>query len=114
MIDSKSAWFEETNIVFREVLDQVASNLNEIHDVNYSTRYWNIFAGAWLQQFVDLVIAQINNQSLAAKTSSIQFPPAQTMREYHGFAKNEDFVKQLRSDIGSDNYIPVCRKCYKS
>ena len=105
MIDSKSAWFEETNIVFREVLDQVASNLNEIHDVNYSTRYWNIFAGAWLQQFVDLVIAQINNQSLAAKTSSIQFPPAQTMREYQGFAKNEDFIKQLRSDIGSDNYI---------
>jgi len=105
LIASKSEWFDETNIVFREVLDHVVSTLNEIHSVHYSTRYWKIFVGAWIQQFVDLVIAQINNNSSAAITSSIQFPPAQTMREYQGFAKNEDFVKQLRSDIGAVDCI---------
>ena len=89
------------------MLDHVATNLNEIHNVNYSSRYWNIFIGAWLQQFVDLVVAQINDQSSAAEISSIQFSPAQNMREYQGFAKNEDFVKQLRSDISSENYIPT-------
>ena len=107
MIDSKSQWFNETNIVFQQVLDHVATNLNEIHNVNYSTRYWNILIGAWLQQFVDLVVALINDRSSVAAISSIHFPPAQTMREYQGFAKNKDFIKQLRSDIGSDNYIPT-------
>jgi len=107
LIYSKSEWFDETIIVFRQVLDHVATNLNEIHNVNYSSRYWNIFIGAWLQQFVDLVVAQINDQSSAAEINSIQFPPAQNMLEYQGFAKNEDFVKQLRSDISSENYIPT-------
>jgi putative transferase (TIGR04331 family) len=104
LIDSKSEWFDETTTVFRQVLDQVATNLNEIHDVHYSVRYWNIFAGVWLQQFVDLVITQLSTQPLITTTSSIHFPPSQTIREFQSFAKNENFIKQLRSDIGANNY----------
>ena len=104
MIKSKSEWFNETNIVFQQVLDQVAANLNEIHSVNYSTRYWNIFVGPWLHQFVDLVLAQLSKQSLTIAANSTYFPPAQTIREFQSFAKNEIFVKQLHSDIGSNNY----------
>ena len=62
MIDSKPEWFDETTIVFRQVLDQVAINLNEIHNVHFSARYWNIFAGAWLQQFVDMVIMRLHDK----------------------------------------------------
>jgi putative transferase (TIGR04331 family) len=105
LIDSKSEWFNETNIVFQQVLDRVASNLNQIHSVNYSTRYWNIFVGLWLQQFVDLVIAQLSNPSLIAITNSGHFPPAQSTREFQQFAKNEKFVRQLGSDISSKSYF---------
>ena len=91
--------------MFREVLNEIASNLNEIHSVRYSTRFWNIFVGAWLQQFVDLVVAQICNDSSAPTVNSVHFPPAQNMREFQGFAKNDNFVQQLRSEIGSNNYI---------
>jgi hypothetical protein len=95
LIDSKSEWFNQTNIVFQQVLDQVASNLNEIHSVNHSTKYWNIFVGPWLQQFVDLVITQLRNQPLTTATNSGHFPPAQSIREFQQFAKNENFIKQL-------------------
>jgi putative transferase (TIGR04331 family) len=104
LIDSKSEWFNQTNIVFQQVLDQVASNLNEIHSVNHSTKYWNIFVGPWLQQFVDLVITQLRNQPLTTTTNSGHFPPAQSIREFQQFAKNENFINQLSSDIGSKKH----------
>ena len=100
MIDSKSEWFDETTIVFRQVLDQVATNLNEIHNVHYSARYWNIFAGAWLQQFVDMVMFRMFD--IETKTelpaASTSFPPANSLMQFHEFSKSESFVERLHYD----------------
>ena len=100
MIDSKSEWFDETAIVFRQVLDQVATNLNEIHNVNYSSRYWNVFAGAWLQQFVDMVMFRLFDMDRKAElpAASTNFPPANSLKQFHEFSKSESFVERLHYD----------------
>ena len=100
MIDSKSEWFDETTTVFRQVLDQVATNLNEIHDVHYSTRYWNIFAGAWLQQFVDMVMFRMFDieRKTELPAASANFPPANSLKQFHEFSKSESFVARLHYD----------------
>ena len=100
MIDSKSEWFDETTIVFRQVLDQVAINLNEVHNVNFSARYWNIFAGAWLQQFVDMVMFRMFDidRKTELPVSSVNFPPANSLKQFHEFSKSESFVARLHYD----------------
>jgi putative transferase (TIGR04331 family) len=100
LIDSKSEWFDETTIVFRQVLDQVAINLNEVHNVNFSARYWNIFAGAWLQQFVDMVMFRMFDidRKTELPVSSVNFPPANSLKQFHEFSKSESFVARLHYD----------------
>jgi putative transferase (TIGR04331 family) len=100
LIDSKSEWFDETTIVFRQVLDQVAINLNEVHNVHFSARYWNIFAGAWLQQFVDMVMFRMFDidRKTELPVSSVNFPPANSLKQFHEFSKSESFVARLHYD----------------
>ena len=101
MIDSKSEWFNETNVVFQQVLDQVALNLNEIHSVNYSTRYWNIFVGAWLQQFVDMVMFRIfdTHQHREFENVFTETQPSVSLREFNQQAKTTIFVESLHADV---------------
>ncbi len=86
--------------MFRQVLDQVATNLNEIHSVHYSTRYWNILVGAWLQQFADMVMFRMFDIERKAElpTASAQFPPANSLKQFHEFSKSESFVARLHYD----------------
>ena len=97
MIDSKSEWFNETKVVFQQVLDQVALNLNEIHSVHYSTRYWNIFVGAWLQQFVDMVMFRMfdieRNTDIPAPAS--EYSPANSLKQFHEYSKLTGFIERL-------------------
>ena len=101
MIKSKSEWFNETNIVFQQVLDQVAVNLNEIHSVQYSTRYWNIFVGAWLQQFVDMVIIRISetDRNSTTQLTAPETKPAASLREFNQHAKTTVFIESLHEDV---------------
>ncbi len=100
MIDSKFEWFDETTTVFQQVLIQVAANLNEIHNVHYSARYWNIFAGAWLQQFVDMVMFRMFDidKQIELPSSASAFLPANSLKQFHEFSKSERFVERLHHD----------------
>jgi putative transferase (TIGR04331 family) len=88
-------------MVFRQVLGQVATNLNEIHNVHYSARYWNIFAGAWLQQFVDMVIVQLHDKESLNQvpTARSETHPATSLREFNQWAKTSIFVESLNADV---------------
>jgi putative transferase (TIGR04331 family) len=103
LIDSKSEWFDETTTVFRQVLDQVATNLNEIHNVNYSTRYWNIFLGAWLQQFVDMVMIRMRDKSEMIHVTEVtsKTDPATSLRAFNENAKSSVFIESLNADVFS-------------
>lgn len=97
MIDSKSEWFDETNVVYQQVLDQVALNLNEIHSVNYSTRYWNIFVGAWLHQFVDMVMFRMFDieRNTALPIPDSEYSPANSLKQFHVYSKLTSFIESL-------------------
>jgi putative transferase (TIGR04331 family) len=100
LIDSKSEWYEETNGVFQQVLDQVALNLNEVHSVDYSTRYWNIFVGPWLQQFVDMVMFRIRDLAIDIEipAATTEYAPANSLRHFNDLSKLECFVERLHHD----------------
>jgi putative transferase (TIGR04331 family) len=100
LIDSKSEWFKETNVVFQQVLDQVALNLNEIHSVDYSTRYWNIFVGPWLRQFVDMVMFRMHDlaNDIDIPAATAEYSPANSLRQFREFSKIESFVERLHFD----------------
>ena len=101
MIDSKSEWFAETTSVFKQVLDQVALNLNAIHHVEYSTRYWNIFAGAWLQQFVDMVMVRLHDEEQMSEVlaARLESHPANSLREFNQWAKTSIFIESINADV---------------
>ena len=101
MINSKSEWFNQTNVVFQQVFEQLARNLNEIHSVHYSTRFWNIFAGAWLQQFVDMVIVRLHDEESLNQVSVARSEthPATSLREFNQWSKTSIFVESLNADV---------------
>jgi putative transferase (TIGR04331 family) len=41
--------------LYERVLRRLASHLNEIHEVNYSLRYWRILVGPWLAYFIHIL-----------------------------------------------------------
>jgi putative transferase (TIGR04331 family) len=100
LIDSKSEWFDETNVVFRQVLDQVALNLNEIHSVNFSTRYWNIFVGPWLQQFVDMVMFRMADieRNTNIPNTDLEYSPANSLKQFHQYSKLTSFIERLHCE----------------
>ena len=100
MIKSKSEWFTETNVVFEQVLEQVAANLNEIHSVQHGTRYWNIFVGAWLQQFVDMVMLRMFDieRNTHIPATALENSPANSLKQFHEYSKLTGFVERLHYD----------------
>jgi putative transferase (TIGR04331 family) len=41
--------------VYEKYLDIISKELNKIHEVNKSTRYWRMIVGPWLQDFIELI-----------------------------------------------------------
>jgi len=41
--------------LYEEVLQELGGKLNEIHNVDYSVRYWRIFLGPWLGYFMQML-----------------------------------------------------------
>ncbi len=41
--------------VYENLLNELAAQLNELHHVNYSVRYWRILVGPWLGYFIQML-----------------------------------------------------------
>lgn len=104
MNSSKQDWFNTTEHVFNEVLYQIAQNLNEVHKTRHSSRYWTIFLGAWLQQFVDMAMLRVfeiqHQKSVPAPT--LQFAPAASLREFQEQTKIPAFIEQFHHDVQNE------------
>jgi putative transferase (TIGR04331 family) len=103
MSDTKQIWFVETEIVYKEVLDHVITNLNRIHNVDLSKRFWDIFIGAWLREFVELVMLRINEceHGQSHTTESGKISPMISLSDYRRLSQQTDFVEGLRFDTWS-------------
>lgn len=83
--------------VYEKVLMEVTRELNKIHRVNYSLRYWRITVGYWLMYFIQiyfdrwqtlqLVSKNFNNLSMYRVSQSSSLKPA---------LDTEDFIRQTQ------------------
>ena len=103
MRDIKRMWFEETEVAYSEVLNQLITHLNRIHSTNFSKRFWDIFIGAWLREFVEIVMSQIyeceNGQSQIEKPHNLIH--ANSLVDYRELSKTKNFVENLGFDTWS-------------
>jgi putative transferase (TIGR04331 family) len=98
---SQQDWFITTERVFNEVSHQIAQNLNEVHETRHTSRYWTVFLGAWLQQFVDMAmlrVFEIHHQS-SVPAPTLQFGPTASLREFQEQTKIPAFIEQLHHDV---------------
>ena len=42
--------------LFKELLHELTNELNRLHGVNYSERYWNIVVGPWLYKYIKTIV----------------------------------------------------------
>ena len=108
MSDTKRMWFVETEIVYKEVLDHLTTNLNGIHKVDLSKRFWDIFIGAWLREFVEIVMLRINESEngKTSTTASGNVSPINSLADYRRISKKTDFVQALRFDTSNSTNSP--------
>ena len=103
MRQTKQTWFEETETVYCEVLEHLVANLNSIHSVNFSKRFWDIFVGAWLREFVEIVMLQIHEceQGQPKITKPHKLTSVNSLVEYRKLSKTKSFVETLCLDTWS-------------
>ena len=103
MRQTKQTWFEETETVYSEVLEHLVANLNSIHSVNFSKRFWDIFVGAWLREFVEIVMLQIHEceQGQPKITKPHKLTSVNSLVEYRKLSKTKSFVETLCLDTWS-------------
>ena len=103
MRQTKQTWFEETEIVYQEVLDQLIMSLNRIHSTSFSKRFWDIFIGAWLREFVEIVMLQIHEceQGQPKITKPHKLTSVNSLVEYRKLSKTKYFVETLCLDTWS-------------
>ncbi len=64
--------------VYEKYLNIISKELNKIHEVNKSTRYWRMIVGPWLQDFIELifdyyqVILQIDKADIVDDTLVVE------------------------------------------
>jgi putative transferase (TIGR04331 family) len=57
--------------VYEKALRQLANNLNKIHNVNYSLKYWRVLIGPWLMHFIHLLFDRWSMLNLAFSNNEI-------------------------------------------
>lgn len=59
-LEKKQKTYDTQNI-FKICLRKISNELNKLHDVNYSERFWNILAGHWLNGYINTIYRQYTN-----------------------------------------------------
>ncbi|MBW0434120.1 transferase, LIC12162 family protein [Leptospira yasudae] len=62
------------NLLDSELLPEVGRNLNEIHEVNYSSDYWRILIGPWLGYFTQMVFDRFETIRLLKESTEFSLP----------------------------------------
>ena len=115
MKNTKQLWFEEAEIVYGEVLDQLITNLNKIHSVSFSKRFWDIFIGAWLREFVEIVMLQIYECEKGApqKAKPHNLTSISSLVDYRNLSKTKYFVENLCFDTWSAINNPSSNRAFQ-
>ena len=68
---------------FEEILQYLASELNRIHSLEYSPRFWRIVVGPWLSAFIDVVFDRYQSILAARDGGSVTSTMLPSVAQYH-------------------------------
>ena len=63
--------YQYLNIIYENMLKALTNQLNEIHSVDHSLRYWRILIGPWLAYFIQMVFDRWSMLNSAFKSYDI-------------------------------------------
>jgi putative transferase (TIGR04331 family) len=73
--DDREKLFEDYNNlkkVYEEFLDLLSSEMNNLHNVNFSKKYWRIFIGPWLFHFIHIIFDRWSMLNYAFKNYEVK------------------------------------------
>jgi putative transferase (TIGR04331 family) len=59
------------NNLYEKYIDQFTRNLNKVHNLNYSQRYWRLLIGLWLREFIENLFDRYLSIKSAIESGSI-------------------------------------------
>ena len=107
MKKTKGFWYQQTETVFGEIFQQLCQNLNLIHNVQHTSRYWEILVGPWLRQFLDMAmvrILEIENGINVPEPVTNSLPPA-SLHEFREKSKDPRYTKELHWEISNGSMV---------
>ena len=107
--DDKLRCFEVSQSLHATISRDLATVLNQFHQMDESERYWSIITGVWLRSFIDLVVSrtvvltriqrQHNDLELIATDPAFCTRAAGNYVEFHSFTKSPEWNSIVFSDI---------------
>ena len=73
--DDREKLFEDYNNlkkVYEEFLDLLSPEMNNLHNVNFSKKYWRIFIGPWLFHFIHIIFDRWSMLNYAFKNYEVK------------------------------------------
>ena len=107
--DEKLRCFEVSQSLHATISRDLATVLNQFHQMDESERYWSIITGVWLRSFIDLVVSrtvvltriqrQHNDLELIATDPAFCTRAAGNYVEFHSFTKSPEWNSIVFSDV---------------
>ena len=107
--DDKLRCFEVSQSLHATISRDLATVLNQFHQMDESDRYWSIITGAWLRSFIDLVVSRTvvltriqrehNDLKLIATDPAFCTRAAGNYVNFHSFTKSPEWNSIVFSDV---------------
>ena len=86
--------------VYEEFLQLLSANLNKIHGVNFSLRYWRIVIGLWLNIFIPVLFDRFSMLEIAFSDDSItNFTKLEISNDYEFPVDMDSFIEKIGDDL---------------
>ena len=105
----KLRYFQVSQSLHAPISRDLATVLNQFHQMDESERYWSIITGVWLRSFIDLVVSrtvvltriqrQHNDLELIATDPAFCTRAAGNYVEFHSFTKSPEWNSIVFSDV---------------
>jgi len=107
--DKLYADYQAMQLIHEKILPILADKLNEIHQVNYSLRYWRILVGPWLGVFISVLFDRYSvlksvfsddkkYSCTFIKRDDFSFVP-HDMRDFENFKSRDDWNELIYSQL---------------
>lgn len=100
------------NNVYEKVLNEIAKELNNIHGVNYSVRYWRIVVGYWLLYFIQVYFDRWQMlQKVSRDYPNLLMHRISQNKAFNPALDTENFIRQIQESVWNENlYADIAEK----